>query len=272
MGTSSSYGGPKGKNPLLPDDFNDDESTSPDNQDNSQDQSPESIDQTPTELWKNAKTQISKLIGGSVKNTGSTLSAYVKAHGGARQASASAKAGKTTTVKLGGFLSSMSSQGFNNTLTEYGIDFEGRSAEEVLSDLINKIAPSPNTKEDAVARNALLDAMEILYEEIAESDNDLNVLDNMDKDKFNDVMNTYISSYIFQRFLSELESRFEEHATNTGSALNIENNIKEYISGVVDNKLKDQNLSRLDYSADTVNRIISEIYTNCYDVIEGALL
>ena len=84
-------------------------------------------------------------------------------------------------------------------------------------------------------------------------------------------MRTYISSYIFQRFLNDLESRFEVHSQNTGSALSLENEIKEYIDGVVINKLKDNDLASLDYSSSTIMNSINDIYTDCYKVIEGAL-
>ncbi len=271
MGTSSSYGGPKGNNPLLPSDFNDND-ISPENPDAQQSQTPEDTNKNPkTVLWQNAKTQMSRLIGDSNRNTNSVLSSYVKAHGGARKAAISATSGKMTTARLGGFLSSISSQGIQNTLDQFNIEFVGRNVTEVLGDLINRIAPAPNTKEDAVARNALLDAVEILYEEVEENNDDLNTLDNLDEDKFNTVMNKYIASYIFQRFLNDLESRFEEHSENAGSALNIENEIKEYISGVVDNELKERNMSTLDYKSNAVLEIINKIYTDCYAVIEGAL-
>jgi hypothetical protein len=271
MGTSSSYGGPKGKNPLLPNDFDDNETPS-DNPAAQHIQPSEDTEKNPnTILWQNAKTQISKLIKNSNRNTISALSSYVKAHGGTNSAASSATSGRMTTVKLGRVLSSISSQGIQNTLKQFKIEFMGRSVDEVLGDLINKIAPTPNTKEDTVARNALLDALEILYEEVDENNDDINFLDNLDEEKFNAVMNKYIASYIFQRFLNDLESRFEEYAQNEGSALNIENEIKEYISGVVDNELKDQNMSLLDYTSETVMEIINKIYTDCYSVIEGVL-
>ncbi len=271
MGTSNSYGGPKGRNPLLPNDFDGNETPS-ENPDAQQSQPPEDAAKNPnTVLWQNAKTQLSRLIGDSTRNLNAALSSYVKAHGGARQAAISATSAKTTTAKLGGFLSSLSSQGIQNTLNQFKIEFIGRDVEEVLGDLINKIAPAPNTKENAVARNALLDAMEILYEGVTENNDDINSLDNLDEEKFNTVMNKYIASYIFQRFLNDLESRFEEYSQNAGSALNIEAEIKKYISGVVDIKLKDHNMSTFDYTSTTVLKIINEIYTNCYSVIEGAL-
>lgn len=271
MGTSSSYGGPKGKNPLLPTDFNGNDTPS-ENQDNQQTTPSEEVKVNPnTVLWQNAKTQISKLIQDPRRNTGSALSSYIKAHGGASRAAMSAASGKSTTAKLGRFLSSISSQGIQNTLSLYKIKFEGQSAEKVLNELINRIAPVPETKEDSIARNALLDAIEELYEEVSENDGNLEILDNLDENTFNEVMRTYISSYIFQRFLNDLESRFEEYSQNTESALSLEKEIKEYIAGVVDNKLKEQSFSNMDYSSDSVIQAINKIYADCYEVIEGAI-
>jgi hypothetical protein len=281
MGTSSSYGGPMGKNPLLPDDFEDannpsgspEEGDTPSNGPNDQQTPPaEEVDVNQnTDLWKNAKTQVSRLIKDSSRSTGNALSSYVKAHGGSSRAAATAVSGKLTTTRLGGFLSNISSQGIQNTLTEYKIKFEGRSTEEVLSELINKIAPVPETKEDSIARNALSDAIEVLYEDVNENGGDIEILDNLDEDTFNDIMRTYISSYIFQRFLSDLESRFEAYSQDSTSALDLEKEIKEYISGVVDNKLKAENFSNFDYSSDSVSNTIDEVYADCYDVIEGAI-
>lgn len=272
MGTSSSYGGPKGKNPLLPKDF-DGNDTPSESQDNQQTPPPsDEVKENPnTFLWQNAKTQISKLIQDPRRNTRSALSSYVKARGRASGAAMSATSGKSTTAKLGGFLSSISSHGIQNTLTQYKIEFEGRSTEEVLNELINRIAPVPETKEDSIARNALLDAIEVLYEEVSDNDGNLEILDNLDENTFNDVMRTYISSYIFQRFLNDLESRFEEYSQNTESALGLEKEIKEYIAGVVDNKLKEQSFSNMDYSSDSVIQTINKIYADCYEVIEGAI-
>jgi len=268
MGTSSSHGGPQGKNPLLPKDFSD----VPSSDSEEQKEHPVSPQINPnTELWKNAKIQISKLISNSDRNMGSALSSYVKAHGGGKGATVTAISGKATTAKLGNFLSSISSHGIKSTFAEYKIEYENRTVQEVLSDLVNKLSPSPNTKEDAVARNALIDAMEIIYKEIDDNNGDIEILEKLDADKFNIIITSYISSYIFQRFLSELESRFEKYAANEGSALQLEASVKEYISGAVDNKLKGRDFSKLNYSTNQIQNIINEIYTDCYTVIEEAL-
>ena len=141
----------------------------------------------------------------------------------------------------------------------------------MLSDLVNKLAPVPKTKEDSIARNALLDVTVELYEKISENNGDLNILDRLDESIFNDVMKTYISSYIFQRFLNDLESRFEIYAQNSQSTLKLEEEIKEYICGVVENKLNRKKFSTMDYTTNSINQTIEDIYADCYEVIEGAI-
>ena len=210
-------------------------------------------------------------INDSVKNKREVLSKYVKAHGGAKKAASSAIAGKTTAKNLGGFLSGISEQGIYNTFKQYGIDYEGKSVEEVLSEIVNKIAPAGKNKEEVVARIAIIDVIEALYEEIEKNNGDLSLLENLNEEQFNNIMRKYISTYIFQRFLNELESRFEKHAKNAGTALEIENDIKEYISGVVDNKLQGTNFTNFDYSDENIIQTIENIYEECYEVIEDIL-
>ena len=273
MGTSSSYGGPKGKNPLLPNDFDDngnDNENPLKNSKNNEDEQPKNINPN-TELWKTVKTLTSKLVKGTIKNNRTVLSKYVKAHGGAKKTASTAKAGKATTKNLGGFLTGITQQGIKDTFQQLRIDYENKSVEEVLSETVNQLAPSGNTKEEVIARNAILDVLENLYEDIEKNDGDLTILEKLNDEKFNNLMRKYISSYIFHRFLSDLESRFEKNAKSTESALQIENDIKEYISGVVDNKLKGQNLATYDYSSDKIQGVIENIYFDCYEIIENIL-
>jgi len=275
MGTSSSYGGPKGKNPLLPNDFDENgNSIEIPSESSNNDNNVQHINNADTKLWKTVKSLTSKLINGSVKNKRDVFSKYVKAHGGAKKAAFSAKAGKATAKKLGGFLSVISKQGIHDTFKKYGIDYENKSVEEVLSEIVNKIAPTGKTKEEVVARNAIIDVIESIYEyyeDVEKNNGNLSLLENLNEEQFNDIMRKYISAYIFQRFLNDLESRFEEYAKNTGTALEIENDIKEYISGVVDNKLQGTNFTNFDYSDENIIQTIGNIYEECYKVIEDIL-
>ncbi|HBG27620.1 MAG: hypothetical protein A2Y10_15720 [Planctomycetes bacterium GWF2_41_51] len=279
MGTSSSYGGPKGKSPLLPDDFYD-KNEPVDNPGADQDPSPVTPDDqedpaTPNDLtpkyWSDTKTLTSKYASGNTSDYKKPLSAHIKAYGGAGKASTSAKIGKTTTAKLGSFLSSLSTNGIKSTLDNYGISYQNRSVDEVLGDLVNILAPTPDTKEDAVARSAFLDAMEILYNEISQNGGNIEILNNLNTQTFSNIIKVYISSYIFQKFTKDVETRFEKNAKSPENVLEKEQIIKEYIDGVVANTINKIGIENVNFNSKTIMKQIDLIYQSCYDVIEGAL-
>jgi len=271
MGTSSSHGGPKGHNPLLPKDFVDPDKDTPNwNEDrNSNENSDPDLLLCNPNLWQNAKTQTSYFLNGSVSNIKTPFAAYVKAYGGAKGASKTAITAKQTTQTLGGFLSSLSSSGIKSILNNLKIDFQNRNIRDVLSDLGNSLSSNFSTKEDGCARNALFDAIGRLYAEISLKGGDIEVLDHLNAETFNEVMNVFISSYIFQRFLKDLESRFEESSNNIDRILHLENMFNEYIKGVVKNSTNGVNFAELDYQSKSIAVTIDVIYKKCYDVLAG---
>lgn len=304
MGTSSRYGGPKGKNPLLPIGFGDDNAIDNeegfDNKDNvdeplEKDKEAETdkngneksdpkeekqnyetnkeniVNNLQTQDWKNAKNSISKYIKNSSTGPKKAVSRYVKALGGANKASKASHSGKTTTIKLGSFLSNVSSTSVKETFDNLKIDYIGKDVKVVLSELVNKLSPVPINKEDSVAREALIDALEILYDETMSTGEDIDKLNNLTQETFNLVMKTYVSSYIFQRLLNDLESRFEIYSKDTKTALEIESQIKEYIKSDVENKLNENKLSNLNFNSIYIQKDIEKIYTDCYQVLEGTL-
>ena len=56
------------------------------------------------------------------------------------------------------------------------IDYVGKSVESLLSEIVNFISPNSDTKEDIVARNALIEVECKMYELIIESGNDIESL------------------------------------------------------------------------------------------------
>jgi len=279
MGTSSSYGGPKGKNPLLPSDFDannsdsnntEDNSPNKDNPNDNPDLSKSNINST--QLWGNVKKQFSSLAKRpSNSKLKSALSSYVKANGGSSKTAIGSNSGRITTRNVGQFFSSVNSSGIYKTFEKYHISYTGKNIEDILGDVINALAPIPNTKEDSIAKNALLDTLESVYKEIIESGEDIESMDNLDSESFNDLMQTYITSYIYQKVLNDLESRFEEYSKSVGSTLKLEEDIKEYINGVVVNVTQDTNFESMDFSSNQTESIISDIYKDCFEVIEKEL-
>lgn len=284
MGTSSMYTGPS-KNPLLPSDFED--SSSPDSPDNdnpkesnedNQNGNDETVDNNDSSdnqqninnaevSWTTAKKNMSRYASGTSKNYKRAVSSYVKAHGGAKNAAKSASGGIRSTVNLGQFLTSSSNQGIRETLSQYQIDYEGRTAKDILTDVINQLAPIPVTKEDSVARKALIRTMEVLYEKIEDENNDITTLDKIDKDLLNDMIPIQIESYIYERIINDLGSRIETNSSSPTDAISKENEIKEYINSKVETTLNGKDFSRLDFN-NNLNKEVENLYKQCYKVME----
>lgn len=292
MGTSSMYTGPSG-NPLLPNDF--DDTTNPDSQngdDNSQEQENNNTDGDSGEdnesnlndenssnnqdsnnnenNWRNAKNFMSRYASGTSRNYKRAISSYVKAHGGSKHAAKSASSGIRSTSGLGQFLSSSSTQGIRETLSQYNVEYEGRTAKEILTDVINRIAPVPVTKEDSVARKALLRTMEVLYEKLDDENNDITTLEKIDKELLNEMIPIQVESYIYERIINDLGSRIESKSTSPADAISKEKELKEYINSKVETTLKDKDFSKIDFN-NTMNKEVENLYEQCYKVMEDLL-
>jgi hypothetical protein len=279
------YSGPSG-NPLLPDDFEDTSSpNSPDNENphesdeanqngndesNNNDSENQQNQTSPDSDWTTAKKNMSKYASGTSTNYKRAVSSYVKAHGGAKNAAKSSSSGIKSTVGFGQFLINSSNQGIRETLTQYKIDYEGRTAKDILTDVINQIAPIPVTKEDSVARKAIIRTMEVLYERIDDENKDISTLDKIDKELLNDMIPIQIECYIYERIINDLGSRIEINSSSPADAINKEKEIKEYINSKVETTLKGTDFSKIDFNKN-VSKEVESLYNQCYKVMEDIL-
>lgn len=284
MGTSSMYTGPT-SNPLLPSDFEDplspdvEENNDEENESNDENQS-ETTNLDPTNeesehnenipksnAWKNAKSYMSRLASRNSASYRKAVSNYVKAYGGSKKASNSASAGIKSTVNLGGFISNSYRSGIKTVLDEYQIEYEGRSAKDILTDVINIIAPIPVTKEDSVARKALIRTMEKLYELLEDENDDISTLEKMDKELLNKIIPIQIESYIYERIINDLGYRIETKSASPTKAIYIENEIKEYIMSKVETTLKETDFSNFEF----IGKKVESLFNQCYKVMEDML-
>ena len=291
MGTSSIYTGPSG-NPLLPDDFDDNQNSESQHDGNSPDQENSNADGESTNdnqnnnndenrggdqeanssesNWSNAKNFMSRYASGASINYKRAVSSYVKAHGGSKSAAKSASSGIRSTSGFGQFLSTSSTQGIRETLSQYNIEYEGRTAKEILTEVLNRIAPVPVTKEDSVARKALLRSMEELYEKLDDENNDISTLEKIDKGLLNEMITIQVESYIYERIINDLGSRIESKSTSPADAISKEKELKEYINSKVETTLNGKDFSLIDFN-NTMNKEVESLYVQCYKVMEDLL-
>ena len=291
MGTSSIYTGPSG-NPLLPDDFDDNQNSESQHDGNSPDQENSNADGESTNdnqnnnndenrggdqeanssesNWSNAKNFMSRYASGASINYKRAVSSYVKAHGGSKSAAKSASSGIRSTSGFGQFLSTSSTQGIRETLSQYNIEYEGRTAKEILTEVLNRIAPVPVTKEDSVARKALLRSMEELYEKLDDENNDISTLEKIDKGLLNEMIPIQVESYIYERIINDLGSRIESKSTSPADAISKEKELKEYINSKVETTLNGKDFSLIDFN-NTMNKEVESLYVQCYKDMEDLL-
>ncbi|MEB1806020.1 MAG: hypothetical protein LPK26_01755 [Bacillaceae bacterium] len=263
MGTSSIFNGPKDKNPLLPEGFEDE--YNPDDLDKSDQENQQVEMDFP---WQATKTAMSQFVTGKSNNKGRVAGSYVKALGGANNAARSASSARRATIQLGRFLSDIINDGLEATFNKLNIDYRGRSVESLFSEIVNVIAGESNSKEDIAAKNASMEALSELYDFVEENKMDLQVLEQMDEFLFNKVMNTFIGNYLIQRLLKDLQSRFEKYADNLLVAITKENDVKEYIIEAVDVKLDEIRFNNFEYRNTNIEVIIEGIYVDCYKILE----
>ncbi|MGD6803841.1 Qat anti-phage system associated protein QatB [Rossellomorea aquimaris] len=266
MGTSSIYNGPKDKNPLLPEGFEDE--YDPDHQDNNDDDQElaEPILEFP---WQAAKKSMSQFINDKSKNKGRIARNYVRALGGANNAAKSAKAARSSTIQLGRFLSDVITEGIEKTLSKLEIEFRGKSVESLFSELVNVIAGDSNSKEDIAAKNASMEALSELYNFLEQNEMDIRKLESMDENFIDKVMEIFVNSYLIERLLKDLQSRFEKYAEDISTAITKENEVKEYITESVAVTLNQVRFNNLDYRNKNIDKIVEGIYRDCYEVLEA---
>ncbi|MCK9412627.1 MAG: hypothetical protein M0Q53_10020 [Prolixibacteraceae bacterium] len=302
MGTSSMYGGPN-RSPLLPPDFNngDGNPDSPSSQDKPEQKPEESkpdgenksaeknSSENPLEnesvpqesssnnpqytSWRPAKNSMSKYASGHGGRNGkkNAVSNYVKSYGGSRNAAKSAKSAIRTTISIGDFFGGVSQKGITQVLKDYQIPTEGRKPKEILNDIVNVLAPTPDLNDDSVARKALVNTMSIIYEKFDNEKKDISLLDSLDPDISKILITKYIETFIYERLIHDVGSRIEKKAENSNAAAKIEKELKDYIETKVSTTLKDKPLSIINSGTKNVHLLVEGLYQQCYKVLEDQL-
>jgi|LSQX01.2.fsa_nt_gb hypothetical protein len=155
--------------------------------------------------WKAVKSYMSNFASRRKGyNLKQLLSNYVKAYGGSTNAARTSKIAVITTIKIGAFFTSVSNKSIEQVLSENGIQIKHRTAKEILSDVVNFLAPMPDTKENAVARKALISTMSLVYEKLENENTDISVLNLIDQKFTEKLITEYFISFIYENLIHDL--------------------------------------------------------------------
>lgn len=305
MGTSSSFGGPSGRTPLLPPWAQDGEPppdpTVPANPDPLPDPdapprepqdggegddgtplpvapavppqppTPAAPAGLPTVSWAAAKRGVTAYTSSQGDRGGlrNAASRYVGARGGSRTAARAAQAGRAATARVGGFLSGVAARGFADAARALGLTAHlGQGVERVLAAIANALAPDGATQEEAVARQAVNETLAYLYERYGLADGDLTKLDAMDRAGVAEAVGVSVAAYIYHRWVQELGRRIEENAFSAQEAVRLERDVRAFIAETVQFDLTRVDAVSLDWGGPAGQRFVEQIYADAYAMLE----
>ena len=299
MGTSASNSGPNDKTPLLPawaqggpgpaPDEPSPPPPAPDGQDPAAQPSPvlltpKDSDPPPTAdgnlaqpraargAWSLARRAMSSVAtgGGGLRRMRVAGRRYVAAKGGATTAAKSSAAGRATTAGLGSFLSNVASAGFAEAARSLGLQsVVGQKAGTVLAAVIDAIAPSGTTNDQAIARRAASETLRQLFEQYGVEQTGVEALNAMTAADVAETVELSVSAYVYQRWLFDLSLKIEEHAVSEAEAVRLERDVKTFVKGLVKLKLNGTKALDLDWKGAAGKAFTQEIYEAAYRLLGG---
>ena len=277
MGTSASGTGPKGKTPLLPS-WATDSDNAPETDEKNNQQSDDTLNETvdskpetvPTQKLSGTKSILTRISNGGGGSSFKTFAkSYIKSSGGSRAATKSSIAGINVGRNYLGFLSGVSKEGFNETLQKYDLsDCIGKSSEEVIAKIADRIAPTGSTNDEAIARAAIMITFDRLYEKILDSGRDIESLDSINSETLSDTVVEFVSAYIFKKWVYEAGIALERNDLSESEAIKLENEMRFFIRDEVKNGFKKADISKIDLAQGEGKKIIEDIFELAYSTLE----
>lgn len=287
MGTSQSYRGPGNRSPLLPPWADGDSSPlpnpSPDQgQPGSGNPAQNPANPAPVNSpisqqnnnWATTSRHFGNFAkGGGGGSLGKALGSYTKSKGGSRQASRSARAGRTSTARLGGFLSNVAAGSVRIATEGLGLasSILGMPVELALGAILDAIAPEGATPDDSAARRAINATLDEMYSRFELGDGDLTRLEAIDNNTAKELVVYSVTSYIYEKFLQDLQYCFEKENIAVDEVVRLEREVHPYIEETVKFELLQQqiNVLTINWSGAEGKRFCEDIYSQAYALLEG---
>ena len=288
MGTSKSNPGPTGVNPLLPPWAPEPVfPTGEPEQSSLESEAGEAPEQTgpadPADQfrapgsWGVPRRAIGQLSAGP--GTGSrgrtltqrTVSGAVRALGGARGATSSARAGRAAAQRYGAFLATTATRGLAEAARAFGLDaYLGADVEVFLARLAEALAPDVGMMENDVAAAALSRALDDLFDRYAVAEGGLAALDRLTPDSVAEALQSFVAHYAFERILEALSSRIENRAISPERAVEVERQVWEYVVDTVAFETEGRDLLAIDWRGAEGKDLVEGVFRDGFAVLKAA--
>lgn len=281
MGTSNLYKGPKGTS-LLPTDYTgepdeqqpvaapDGESSADEQSENdepAETENPELEDplqkEQPRVTWTQAKRTFSTQIGKRKPDVKLITKTYTKASGGYKHAAKTSGSSKRIARGIITFFSGTPDV-IRQRLEQIGIVFEGRSTQEIFNDIYSHLCTGASSREDALADKALSQTFSELFESELMNEQGLDVFK---PELLEFLVAHFVTNSIYYKLLNEVA--FGELTGNKSNAdiAKIEDDLKTFIDGLVSGRVPEYLHEGI--TPDEVNKLVDNLYEDCYKVMEG---
>lgn len=210
-----------------------------------------------------ARTSFTGFAGsGSRSKLDRSLSGYVRGVGGSRGATRRMGSSRGTAAAVLGFARDFQSVGPAGALGRFNLGaLAGRPAEEVFTRLLDQVCPTGGTVDEAIARLAMLEAIDNLAEA------NIGAFEQLTPEQLEEFVADFISNTIEARVLNDIGVRGITVPEDVAAVDNIQAQLHDAISGCVRDALSGKLTGLAQLSNEDVARTVDRIYEGAFDLI-----
>lgn len=277
MGTSNTYGGPKGGTPLVPSWLEPNNGSSDagagqpgDSPSNPQLNPPERPPMPPAgdpDRFRTARTYYSRFAGSGGRDRaslGRAISSYVsRASGGARRAAQRMGASKIAGTKLANFLYIAANQGISQALQTLNFEsLAGLPIEEVFIGMVDYICPEGGTIDEGIAREAFIETIADLTE------NGITSLDGMTPEQVQTVFELYATHSIEARLCNDIGNKAIILPADPREVANVQAQLHDFIRRGVADALSQSRMTIQTLTPDRVQNFVDQVYEQAFSILQ----
>jgi hypothetical protein len=181
-----------------------------------------------------------------------------------------ARSGRRTFAKTAIFLGIASRNGLTGAARQVlGLGrLVGQDIHTILLSLADRLAPVGATNEEAAARSALLTTFATFAEALEAEGGDPDSLDHLDSRAIESVLRDFVTNYVADRFLQELDLRIHQGRVSLEDASAVFRSIKETIRATVVVDFRGIDVTTLDWDGPDGRGRAERIFREAYSLIE----
>lgn len=126
--------------------------------------------------------------------------------------------------------------------------------------------PPGNDFDEGVARQAIEDALEALFNKCEEAGN-YDCLEQLSSEDISDSIEKFVTGYIYRKWLQELGACIEKNSVSEMEALRLEKEIKVFVKDSVHRALQAVDPLSINWNSNEGKSIIDNIYQDAYSFI-----